>query len=129
MEFLFKDINLQKLYLDFLNAENHVHLSNIANAETPFYRKLKVELLNEGEDLPLKVTHPKHITNKPSNPFAYKIVQEKEGLVGYDQNNVSLEKEMVALEKVALKYEAVLKFIQGKISSLDLVIKGTGGGV
>jgi len=129
MEFLFKDINLQKDYLDFLDAENHVHLSNIANAETPFYKRLEVELINNEDEIPLKVTNPRHITNKPSNPFAYRIVQDKTGLVGYDQNNVSVEKEMVALEKVALKYETVLKFIQGKISSLELVIKGTGGGV
>jgi flagellar basal-body rod protein FlgB len=128
MEFLFKDVNLQKYFLDFLDAENHAHISNIANAETPFYKKLKVELLNKEDEIPLKTTNPKHITNKPSNPFAYKVVQDKTGLIGYDQNNVSVEKEMVGLEKVALKYETVLRFIRDKITKLDLVIKGTGGG-
>jgi len=127
MNFLFKDINLETSFLDFLRIKDRVIASNIANAETPFYKRLKVELVNNDSEIPLKTTLPGHISNKSPNPFAYKIVQDSSGLVGNDRNNVSVEKEMVELEKVALKYETVLKFVQGKIGSLDMVIKGFGG--
>jgi len=127
MKFLFKDVDYQESFLDFLRVKNHSILSNLANAETPFYKRLKVELINNDEEMPLKTTLPQHISNKSSNPFAYRIVQDKTGLIGNDRNNVSVEKEMVELEKVALKYETVLKFMQGKFSSLDMVIKGFGG--
>lgn len=127
MKFLFKDVDYQESFLDFLRVKNHAILSNLANAETPFYKRLKVELINNDEEIPLKTTLPQHISNKSSNPFAYRIVQDKTGLIGNDRNNVSVEKEMVELEKVALKYETVLKFMQGKFSSLDMVIKGFGG--
>ncbi|MEO2153408.1 MAG: flagellar basal body rod protein FlgB [Aquificota bacterium] len=127
MDFLFKSIDFEKSYLDFLKVKNHAILSNLANAETPFYKRLKAELIKNEDEIPLKTTNPKHISNIPQNPFAYKIVQDKSGLVGADGNNVSVEKEMVELEKVALKYEAILKFMQGNFQSLDLVIKGLGG--
>jgi len=45
----------------------------------------------------------------------------------FNQNNVSVEKEIVELEKVALKYESVLKFIQGKFKNYELIIKGVSG--
>lgn len=128
MEFLFREIDYQKNFLDYLKVKDHTIVSNIANAETPFYKRLKVELLNTSDEIPLKVTSPQHISNKPINPFAYKIVQDKSGLVGADGNNVSLEKEIVELEKTALKYETVMKFIQGNFGSLDMVIKGLTGG-
>ena len=128
MEFLFKEIDYQKNFLNYLKAKDHAIVSNIANAETPFYKRLKVELLNTSDEIPLKVTSPQHISNKPMDPFAYKIVQDKSSLVGADGNNVSLEKEIVELEKTALKYETVMKFIQGNFGSLDIVIKGLTGG-
>jgi flagellar basal-body rod protein FlgB len=127
MDFLFKSIDFEKSYLDFLKVKNHTILSNLANAETPFYKRLKAELIKNEDEIPLKTTNPKHISNTPQNPFAYKIVQDQSGLTGADGNNVSVEKEMVELEKVALKYEAILKFMQGNFQSLDLVIKGLGG--
>jgi flagellar basal body rod protein FlgB len=40
MDFLFKTINWEENYLDFLRAKNHVIVSNLANAETPFYKRL-----------------------------------------------------------------------------------------
>jgi flagellar basal-body rod protein FlgB len=128
MNFLFKDIDFDKAFLDFLKVKTHAISSNLANAETPFYKRLKVELIKNDEELSLKLTNPKHISNLPIKPFEYKVIQDKSGLTGFDRNNVDIEKEMVELEKVALKYETVMKFIQGKISSLDLVIKGTSGG-
>lgn len=126
MDFLFDGITLYRSYLDYLRAKDRVITSNIANAETPFYKRLKVELEGEENNLPLKVTNPRHMTNVPVNPFAYRIVQDREGLTGEDGNNVNLEREMVELEKVALGYEAAMKFVTGKFSSLELVIKGGG---
>ncbi|RTZ58563.1 MAG: flagellar basal body rod protein FlgB [Gammaproteobacteria bacterium] len=127
MDFMFKDIAFYKSFLDFLKVKNRVIASNLANAETPFYKRLKVELIKGEGEIPLKITHPKHISNIPQKPFEYKILQDKSGLTGADENNVNVEKEMVELEKVALKYEMVTKFLQGKFSSLEMVIKGTGG--
>jgi flagellar basal-body rod protein FlgB len=128
MKFLFNDINYDKAYLDFLKIKDHVIVSNLANAETPFYHRLKAVLIKAENEIPLKTTNFHHITNTPQKPFEYKIIWDKSELSGFDKNNVDVEKEMVELEKVALKYETVMKFIQGKISDLDLVIKGTSGG-
>ncbi|HID79129.1 MAG TPA: flagellar basal body rod protein FlgB [Aquificales bacterium] len=127
MDFMFKDIDFYKSFLDFLKVKNRAIASNLANAETPFYKRLKVELMKREGDIPLKTTNVRHISNIPQKPFEYKILQDKSGLTGADGNNVNVEREMVDLEKVALKYELVTKFMQGKFSSLEMVIKGTGG--
>jgi len=126
MDFLFGDINTYESYLNYLRAKDRAIASNIANAETPFYKRLKVELVNTENEIPLKVTNSRHIKNFSSNPFAYKIVQERNILLGEDGNNVDLEKELADLEQVALKYESVLKFINGKFNTLELVIKSGG---
>ncbi|HIQ26157.1 MAG TPA: flagellar basal body rod protein FlgB [Aquifex aeolicus] len=127
MDFMFKDIDFYKSFLDFLKVKNRAIASNLANVETPFYKRLKVELMKREGDIPLKTTNVRHISNIPQKPFEYKILQDKSGLTGADGNNVNVEREMVDLEKVALKYELVTKFMQGKFSSLEMVIKGTGG--
>jgi len=124
---MFKDIDFYKSFLDFLKVKNRAIASNLANVETPFYKRLKVELMKREGDIPLKTTNVRHISNIPQKPFEYKILQDKSGLTGADGNNVNVEREMVDLEKVALKYELVTKFMQGKFSSLEMVIKGTGG--
>jgi len=126
MDFLFEDIDTYESYLNYLRAKDRAISSNIANAETPFYKRLKVELVNTENEIPLRVTSPRHIKNFSSNPFAYKIVQERNILLGDDGNNVDLERELAELEQVALKYESVLKFINGKFNTLELVIKSGG---
>ena len=127
MDFMFKDVSFYKSFLDYLKAKDRAIASNLANAETPFYKRLRVELVKGDGEIPLKRTNPKHISNFPSQPFEYRIYQDKSGPTGADGNNVSVEREMVELEKVALKYALVTKFLQGKFSSLELVIKGSGG--
>lgn len=126
MDFLFNDLNLYLSFLNYLRAKDRAISSNIANAETPFYKRLKVELINNGNEIPLKTTNPKHISNQSSNPFAYQIIQESNNLTGEDRNNVDVAEEMAQLEKVALRYESTLKFINGKFNSLELVIKSGG---
>ena len=126
MNFLFNGLNLYLSFLNYLRAKDRVIASNIANAETPFYKKLKVELIQIDSELPLKKTNPHHISNQPSTPFSYQILQENSSLIGEDKNNVNVEEELAQLEKVALKYESTLKFINGKFNALELVIKSGG---
>jgi len=124
MNGIFIDLKYLEQYLHILQIKDHIISSNIANAETPFYKKLKLEI-SFNHDIPLKVTKRKHIQNNLS-PFSYRIKTVQNSLLGSDRNNVDLQQELMSLEKVSLTYKTILKFVKNTFSTLELVIKSGG---
>lgn len=121
-----KTFNTVRLALN-LRAKRHSLLaSNIANVDTPGYRRrdlpfekvMQVYLSNEPN---LKTTRPKHITGKESLVKNLTETVERWQTLG-TPNNVSLEEEISALTENQLMYEATLQALAKELERLKEVI-------
>jgi len=119
---LFRGVNLLKKYINFTWKRHKVLLGNLANADTPNYKRRDLIFVVEPSSLPLKTTSPKHIRN--FRRFEEKLLIFKNGLEGNDRNNVSVEREFAEIIKNKLAYETYLKFATGSLNTLNRVIKG-----
>lgn len=119
---LFKSAEELKPLINFTWKRHKVLLSNIANADTPNYRRRDLVIKFEIPAVALKKTREKHITNL--NPPEFKVVERKRGLIGNDKNNVSIEEEISELVKNRIAYEVYMRFATGSLSTLNKVIKG-----
>jgi len=119
---LFEGIRKVEPYLDFTWKRHKVILSNIANADTPNYRALDLEMRREERTIPLKTTRPEHIRPREGNTF--RVVEVKRNLVGNDRNNVSLEEEMAKMVQNRIAYEVYMRMVSGSFEKLNRVIRG-----
>jgi len=119
---IFRGVNELKYYLDYTWKRHKVLLSNLANADTPNYRRRDLVFKVEEPNVPLKTTKEKHINN--FRKFEVKMVEDKSSIKGNDRNNVSIEREIAQLVKNRLAYEIYLKFSIGSLNTLNRVIKG-----
>ncbi|NYE56893.1 flagellar basal body rod protein FlgB [Carboxydothermus ferrireducens] len=124
--------NLLKLGIDAATIRQQAIAHNIANVNTPGYRKEVVvfeekvqEFLNQKKgNFSLKTTHPRHLTAKGfSLPFA-EVKRETSTAMRIDKNNVDIETEMVDLAYNQLYYETAVERLKGTLASLEMVITG-----
>lgn len=119
---LFTVVEQIKPYLDYTWKRHKVLLSNLANADTPNYRRRDLVIKFELPEVVLKRTRKEHFTNVRLPEF--KVVEQKKGLVGNDRNNVSIEREVAELVKNRIAYEVYMRFAMGSLNTLNRVIKG-----
>lgn len=119
---LFKSADRLKPLIDYTWKRHKVLLSNIANADTPNYRRRDLVIKFEIPAVALKKTREKHITNV--KPPKFKVIERKTGLIGNDRNNVSIEEEISELAKNRIAYEVYMRFATGSLNTLNKVIKG-----
>ena len=116
------------------NVRNEVIANNIANVNTPHFKKSDVifeDLLayelygtdsNEGK-LEMARTHDAHL---PFKPFPFKadtiIQQDQTRNMRTDDNNVDIDIEMASLTKNQLWYNAMVTELQAYTSRLNTVI-------
>ncbi len=108
---------------------SEVLASNLANADTPGYKArdfdFKAMLRNEVQKpVRLASTHPGHIRNDQglvaSTQMAYRIPQQS----SLDGNTVEIEREQTEFSANAMRYQASLRFLDGRIKGLLTAIKG-----
>ena len=113
---------LARKLLDAAALRSEAIASNVANAETPGYRRLDVstdfadqlkarcqagDLAAAGEDLrPTLVQDPYARTVRP------------------DGNSVDIEKELLAMNKNSVEYEFLTDIVSGNIKQLKMAITG-----
>ena len=101
-------------------ARHKAIAANIANAETPGYKRVKVSF---EEDLRQALTDSdKERAVKSMQNISPKLVQDFASPARPDGNNVSLDKEMTELIENGLSYQTVAAIIQQKIAGLRSVI-------
>ena len=119
--------------LDASVLRQKVIAENIANVDTPFYKRkevvfedeLRKALDKEEPKLRLKVTNPKHISNMPQEELPEpKVKVVDDILFRRDLNNVDIEKELVDLAKNNILYTGLTRFVSTKFSMLRGAIKG-----
>ncbi len=108
---------------DYYLQRTKIIQSNIANADTPFY-KPKDLVFNEVLDnqIKLKITDPKHIQPETTDK-KFKVV-ELSDVSGYDQNKVNLDKELAKLAESSIMYKTLLETMKKEIGKLKYAITG-----
>lgn len=102
-------------------ARQNIIAQNISNINTPGFKRYLTNFedqLNQA-NLPLKITDPKHIG---TNESEIKVERDNSPGLRADGNNVDLEKEMTAMVKNDIYFNAVLNQLNKKISMQKYVL-------
>ncbi len=116
-----------KTALDVQMKRQEIHSQNIANAETPGYKRKYVafeEYLNEAQTkLLLKTTNEKHIKRPPQVVTAKEVTIKDRNLTN-DKNNVDIDMEMTEMVKDALRYQVASRLLSANIDRYNAVVRG-----
>lgn len=127
---MYSNINLLSKALDASWKRNEIITNNIANAETPNFKKSTVqfeELLKEelkGRKLKGVLTNPKHIHINGANikDIKHKIKTENTISTRMDKNNVDIDVEMAERAKNEMIYNTLSSKLQSNFQRIKLVI-------
>lgn len=118
----FSQINIFKRSLNVSWLKNKAISNNIANVDTPGYKREVVEfgnVLDEAMQENLVRTHEKHMSSSSHGP---RIVKETNSSFREDDNNVDIDTEMAELSKNQLKFNIVTQQLNSKLSRLKKAI-------
>lgn len=127
---MYNNINLLSKALDASWKRNEIITNNIANAQTPNFKKSQVvfedilkDILTE-KKLKGAVTNPKHIHINGGNikDLKYKIKTEDSFSTRRDKNNVDIDVEMAERAKNEILYSTLTSRIQGGFQKMKFVI-------
>ena len=118
--------------LDSTVLRNKVIAQNIANAETPGYKKREVafeDVFNqvlEDDIIRLRRTDARHISNIPDSlsQVQPKVVQINSTSVTNDQNNVDIDEEMALLAMNTERYQVLARLMDQNIARYNIILRG-----
>lgn len=125
--------NLLSYAMDGAALRNRVIANNMANVDTPNFKRSEVVfedqlrqlLLDKDESSRLKVTHPRHIqVTKKSASFRPEIYQVNDLSYRNDNNNVDIDVETAKMSKNNIYYDALSSSMTQEIRLLRLAITG-----
>lgn len=116
--------------LDAVALRQRVTAENLANVETPGYKRKVVEFeaelqkaMNRPQKLQLWRTHPRHLSgHQDSEALGLSVKSDLSTTMRNDGNNVELEAEMASLATNALTYQALLQQLGSNLNRLRTVI-------
>ncbi len=118
--------------LDLSMARQKLLVDNVANAETPEYRRKDMEFLSlllqeyekeERKELSLQKTHSEHLTGTQERWGMKEFSQEESIVVRQDGSGVDIEREMTMVLENALYYQALTRMASGKLNGLSIAIR------
>ncbi|MFO7154119.1 MAG: flagellar basal body rod protein FlgB [Caldicoprobacter oshimai] len=127
---LFSHTGILEKALDAAWLRNEVIAHNIANADTPGYKKYRVEFEEElksaieASTLKGKRTRAKHLEIGASSidKVRPRVVRTGGTQMREDGNNVDMDEEMTSLAKNVIMYNALVQKISGEFRKLKTVI-------
>ncbi|MFN3283944.1 MAG: flagellar basal body rod protein FlgB [Pseudothermotoga sp.] len=114
-----------KTGMDVAMLKQNVHAQNIANAETPRYKRKYVlfeELLRESMKLQLTTTDKRHIQSVHGLPQP-RIEEEKALFYRNDENGVDIDFEMAQMTANGLRYEVLSRLMSKNIEYYNTVLR------
>ena len=109
--------------LDGLSARHAALSDNIANVNTPGYKRKTVPFEEALERAVHDAISPcTGAACGPVKPFSPPVVRETDSSARADGNNVDIEREMVLLAENTLRYETLTQYVGGFFSGLKMVI-------
>ena len=119
--------------LNGLDLRNKAISNNLANVDTPNYKRQSVSFRNQlrsamEETNDLTKTNDKHITIGIDNlnELQPEVSKNKSTSFRNDGNNVNIDKEMSKLAKNSLEYRAIVKQVSNQFNRLGSVIQKGG---
>ncbi|MFN6991685.1 MAG: flagellar basal body rod protein FlgB [Fervidobacterium sp.] len=117
-----------KTAMDVQMKRQELHAQNIANAETPGYKRKYVtfeEYFQESKmKLRLSQTNEKHLPRFTKTITAKEVTQKNTNLTN-DKNNVDIDMEMTEMVKDALRYQTLSRLMSSNIDRYNTVIRNT----
>ncbi|UTH73847.1 flagellar basal body rod protein FlgB [Chromobacterium sp. IIBBL 290-4] len=127
------DFQQRALNLQAYRAE--VIGSNVANAETPYYKAVDFDFkaaLQAQQDkqgrLQLATTDEHHLASQAGGAEAVPLMYRSAVQPSLDGNTVDMNVERGAFADNALQYQSTLTFLTKRISGLNTAIQGSGSG-
>ena len=100
-------------FLDLVTVRHELISSNLANVDTPGYRTQDIDFESEMKRA------EEGLQGAPATPFVLRV----KGLIERpDGNNVSLERETLALAQVQLQYRTGVELLRNQIHTLQSAI-------
>ena len=117
--------------LDASALRQRVSANNIANVNTPYFKKSSVEFESylqkalSKDPSPMRATDPRHFGNKPGlESVQAEVLRQKWTFMRTDLNNVDIDEEMTNLAANSIMYQTLTRLISDRYSSLSSVISG-----
>lgn len=124
---LYNNIDFYKKALDGTWQKNKAITSNIANVNTPNYKRKTVnfeEQLKKSiteNKISLSITNNKHIPSIQEN-FSPLVVKDNSMSYRIDKNNVNIDTENAELAKNTIMYNALIKQVSDEFKKIKNVI-------
>ncbi len=124
---IYNNVDFYKKALDGTWERNKIISNNIANENTPNYKRKIVSFEDQLKDsianqrIKLTKTNEKHI-DKGTNKFLPRISEDKSLSYRIDGNNVNIDTESADLAKNTIMYEALIKQVVGEFDKIKNVI-------
>jgi flagellar basal-body rod protein FlgB len=128
---LFKTIDFLEKSLEYRKIRQDLIASNIANADTPFYKSrdirfeeaLKNELEKKEKKLPLAKTNSLHLDGIDNINESKPIIFFRDGhLTRNDGNDVDIDIETTEMAKNTIMYNATVAAVRKRVELFKLVL-------
>lgn len=138
LESLFESSDVLQKSMEGLTARQRAIGQNVANADTPGYKRLEVGFerqlrdaikskQQQGDDLPLATSDDRHFSLGPTAPGLDQVKpvvkQITDETYRNDGNNVDIEVEMSNLAEVNMRYNTMATLAKNKFDGLKSLIQ------
>jgi flagellar basal-body rod protein FlgB len=116
--------------MDASNLRQQLLNQNLANVNTPYYKRLDVDFNSvfaqeiDKNELQLRRTHQKHYGNSIPVEGPLKVTRETKTIERYDQNNIDVEYEMAQVAENALYFESLSTSWTKEMARVKAAIQG-----
>lgn len=128
---LYRNVNILEKALDASWLRNEAISNNIANIDTPNYKRQVVEFEDflsdalDNKKLKIKTTNENHITNSNDlNEIKIQVRKDYEqNNMRTDGNNVDIDREMALISKNNIYYQVISQQIKNKINKIKNTLR------
>lgn len=125
MSVIYKIVDQLSQGLDIIAFRHKTLSHNLANANTPQYRRSDVDFefyMARNSSIPMVTTNQRHVTTRANPGVRASIVEDHSTTMRTDGNNVDVEREMVFLMENQLHYQAMVDILNRNLGVLRTAI-------
>lgn len=119
--------------LDFCAERNNLITANIANADTPGYKAVRIDfektlqkMVEKQDGTELRRTDPKHFPMDPAARTAQPEIRLQEDSLTRDGNSVNMDEEVAKMSMNQIRYDAGAEILNKLFKNLGYAIQEGG---